>query len=51
MNNKTILIYYIYVLLLIGACGYVVFGLGYSGWWFLLVALFTNISPTTNKDK
>ena len=51
MNNKTILIYYIYVLLVLGACGYVVFGLDRSGWWFLLAAALTNISPTSKKDE
>lgn len=31
----------LYNALLIGACGYVVFGLGHSGWWFLLAAVLT----------
>jgi hypothetical protein len=37
--------YLLYVLfyetLVIGGCGYVVFGLGHSGWWFLLAVLFS----------
>ena len=49
MNNKTLLIYYIYVLIVLGACGYVVFGLGHSGWWFLLALIFIEISPKADK--
>ena len=49
MNNKTLLIYYIYVLIVLSACGYVVFGLDRSGWWFLLALLLTNISPKASK--
>lgn len=26
--------------LIFGGCGYVVFGLGHSGWWFVLAYLF-----------
>jgi len=51
MNNKTILVYYIYVLIVLGACGYVVFGLGHSGWWFLLALVLIEISPKTNKKE
>lgn len=28
-----------YRLAVLGTCAYVVFGLGYSGWWFLLALL------------
>ena len=37
--------YMVYILmyeaLVIGGCGYVVFGLGRSGWWFLLALLMS----------
>lgn len=45
MNNKTVLIYYIYVLTLIVLTGYVVFILDYSGWWFLLTILLMEVAP------
>lgn len=48
MNNKTILIYYLYVLIIIFGCGYAVFYLDASGWWFLLALLLTGISPEIN---
>jgi len=38
----------LYNLTIIGATGYVVFGLGYSGWWFLLTLCFflvANLKP------
>lgn len=40
MRSVTYLIYIVFweSLVWIG-CGYVVFGLGHSGWWFLLAAL------------
>ena len=38
--------YLIYVValetLVVGGCGYAVFALGHSGWWFLLAALFSS---------
>lgn len=38
----TYLIYIVlYEALVIGGCAYVVFFLGYSGWWFLLALLFS----------
>ena len=49
MNEQRLLIYYIYVLIVLGACGYVVFGLGHSGWWFLLALIFIEISPKADK--
>lgn len=51
MNNRTLLIYYIYVLTVLGACGYVVFGLNHSGWWFVLALIFIEISPKTDKKE
>ena len=38
----TYLIYIIiYESLVLGGCGYVVFGLGYSGWWFVLAVVLS----------
>jgi hypothetical protein len=51
MNNWTVLIYYIYCLLVIFATGYVVFELNHSGWWFLLALLLCNSAPETKKEK
>lgn len=45
MNNKTIIIYYLYVLLLVVLTGYAVFEKDASGWWFLLTALFSSAVP------
>ena len=42
MKVLTYLIYTIlYECLIIGGCGYVVFGLHQSGWWFVLAAIFS----------
>lgn len=42
MKVMSYLIYIIaYETLTVGGTAYVVFGLGYSGWWFLLGALFS----------
>jgi len=45
MSNVAFITYLIYIIiwetLCIGGCGYVVFILGYSGWWFILCALFS----------
>lgn len=48
MNNKTIMIYYLYVLALLVLTGYAVFEKDVSGWWFLLTALFSSVTPTSN---
>jgi hypothetical protein len=45
MNNITIIIYYIYVIIVIILSGYAVFALDHSGWWFLLTVYFISISP------
>ena len=46
----TYLIYIIlYETLIIGGCGYVVFGLGHSGWWFVLAVLFSGAAYTPKK--
>ena len=40
LNISMIILYYIFI---IGSTGYVVFYLGYSGWWFALAALFCTV--------
>lgn len=47
MDYKTLLIYFIYCLIILGGCSYIVFGLGFSGWWFLLAIL---LLPTTSEE-
>ena len=49
MNNKTLIIYYIYVLLVLAVFSYAVFVLDHSGWWFILALLFIEISPKNDK--
>ncbi len=51
MNNLTILIYYIFLIIIIAFTGYVVFVLNHSGWWFLLTILFSQISPISKNNK
>ena len=51
MDNKTILIYYIYALIVIILSGYVVFVLDFSGWWFLLTLVLLDIKPKTKDDE
>lgn len=46
MNN---LIYYIFALILIIGTCYIVFGLGHSGWWFLMLLILLDIKPTAGK--
>ncbi|MDO8641457.1 MAG: hypothetical protein Q7R33_07960 [Nitrosarchaeum sp.] len=42
MKVITFLIYSIlYECLVLGGCGYVVFGLHYSGWWFVLAVILS----------
>lgn len=50
MNNLTVFIYYIYVIIIIALTGYVVFILNYSGLWFIIAFLFTEIRPHTKND-
>ncbi len=44
-NNIIAISYLIYIILyeslIIGGCGYIVFVLGYSGWWWVLAVLFS----------
>jgi hypothetical protein len=48
---KTVIIaYYVYCLLIIFGCGYVVFKLDYSGWWFIVALLFSKISSPEIKE-
>ena len=49
---KTVIIaYYIYCLLIMLGCGYAVFVLDASGWWFLLALLLCNASPEIKEGK
>ena len=49
---KTIIItYYIYCLLIIFGCGYAVFVLNASGWWFMLALLLCDTSPEIKQNK
>lgn len=53
-NDKFILItYLIYIIfwegLLFGGCGYVVFILNYSGWWFVLAFVLSTCAYTPKK--
>ena len=45
--------YLIYILLwegvVLGGCGYIVFGLGYSGWWFLLALYMSGSAYSPEK--
>lgn len=50
MKAATYLVYIVlWESMVIGGCAYVVFGLGYSGWWFLL-ALMLSASAYKPKD-
>lgn len=45
MKEITYLIYIIFFEgLVIGGCGYSVFVLGHSGWWFLLATFFSGVA-------
>lgn len=45
MKVLTVITYLIYIILwkglIIGGCSYIVFGLGRSGWWFLLAVMLS----------
>jgi hypothetical protein len=45
MNNKTLIIYYTFVLIVLALTGYAVFILKASGWWFLFTLLIMDASP------
>ncbi|WP_165764223.1 hypothetical protein [Flavobacterium oreochromis] len=49
MNNLTVLIYYIYVVVICSLTGYVVFILNESVWWFIPAFLLIQISPNSKK--
>lgn len=52
VNETAIIIAQIvYNLVLVTGTGYAVFSLGYSGWWFLLTALFLANSLTENNPR
>ncbi|MBP4137430.1 hypothetical protein [Flavobacterium geliluteum] len=50
MNNLTLIIYYIYAIIVIALTGYVVFVLNHSGWWFIVTAIFLTATPSTKKN-
>lgn len=41
--------YYLFALLVILGCGYVVFWRGESGWWFVLAVSLTQLRPEFKK--
>lgn len=45
MKYLVFVAYYVYCLGIMAGCGYIVFWRGESGWWFVLAALMTEISP------
>lgn len=45
------LFYYLYAIFVVASCGYVVFYLNRSGWWFLLALLLVNITPKISSKK
>lgn len=49
MNNLTVLIYYIYIVVICSLTGYVVFILNESVWWFIPAFLLIQISPNSKK--
>jgi len=49
MNNKTIIIYYLFVLAVLALFTWIVFIEGHSGWWFLLAILLTQMIPQERK--
>lgn len=50
MKYLSYLIYILaYEILIIGGCGYAVFVLGHSGWWFLLAATLSSFSYSPSK--
>ena len=40
----------VYNLAVVAGCAYVVFGLGHSGWWFVVAAIFLCSSGRRNTD-
>ncbi len=36
MKNAEVLARFLWAAFIVGGCAYIVFGLGHSGWWFLL---------------
>lgn len=52
MNSNWVFIaYYIWALTLLILTGYVVFFLGFSGWWFLFTTIIISATPeVTNKE-
>jgi hypothetical protein len=52
MKQLIFVAYYLYLVAIIFGTAYIVFWRYESGWWFLLTAVFTQISPysTTTKE-
>lgn len=54
MREYLILLTYLFYIVIwevmcIGGCGYVVFGLHYSGWWFVLAAILSAMAYSPEK--
>lgn len=39
MISAAVVLRMLWPFFVVGGCGYAVFGLGYSGWWFLLAVM------------
>lgn len=51
-NNWVFIAYYIFAVFVVGLFSYAVFWLDKSAWWFVMVLILLNISPTVkNKEK
>ena len=50
MSAEKLLVWRIYCLIIIFGCGYVVFELGRSPWWFLLALIFCSGEFKTEKE-
>jgi hypothetical protein len=53
MKALIMITYMIYIIcyetLIVGGCGYVVFFLGHSGWWFVLAGIFSAAAYSPKK--
>jgi len=52
MNNNSVFVaYYIYAAFIIGLFSYIVFGLDYSGAWYILALILLDCAPKTKKEE
>ena len=49
MRNNLDILYYIYAAFIISLFAYVTFGLGYSGWWWILALILLDVNVTYKK--